>query len=1131
MRIIKTALIGMLVLACTSAYAQTGDQVTAVANGLAVGQWGIVPLNSTIHVLTDGAGSSDNMAYAHRGAWDPNREVLHFMGASHPDDYLHYWTFTESTNNFATVCQSANSRTNDTPYWTDLTASAGAGNVLHSVDGFHFPNAVVGMYVYVSSGTNFNNTISSPILILSEASDGSSITLASSATNGSAASGGTAYIQNPGCPANNSATTPQPTISHQYGHVVVDPLSGSVFYHEYAIGSGPVVVDYLPNGVFNPPTSQWTQTPFTTNSAVTASADNCGWWEGPIFKGTQVTTGVNATDIESDFAGSFFCYFGTFGQMGFFSPLRKSTSLTATQGWFLSDTDSALTTGSVGGIYQSEGDYNPFCNCEVHGGGNNNTTFSNFGSPDMTSTAGSKVIVSASSSLPSAALGLGSQYIFINEGTLCGASGSHFIAGYYLVDHWISATSLALTTDPTDGTNATGGCYQYSEANYYKLWRYDSDGVVTQLTDSPIPIGDSHAGNIVADPMSNKFIVMAVGCMPYCIGSTNNTSGFKVYSLDPFAFNGTSGRYGVYTLVTTPPLGTVGAQNSGAFCWGDCGGSMISWAMKDHGVIAYLFDWSGTAALLLYKATGLQTLATQCAQTGVLRCEDFELDSHMQPRYSGITFSGAVGGSVTGSWDGTFRPYGLVEDDGSAFPGTYTQATKDCTVFATGTCSIKFTIPADGQPTATPMWYANLSDNLATTCGASSKCYMMWRQRFGTGWGNYPSGEGMKHFGISQGDPDSMTWSLICQTVDIAVLNVNNRGFPATEQSCGGSSSHVGYWPFEPNYTTQYGPDLLLESARSTPYCSYEQVNHHPGDPSNCDDYTFNQWITYYAEIDLGPLGSGAWATQTPAGVSSGSGTQTNLAYDTCSGPCSGSGTTFDVTEVSSTHTSPAKIHTLGTNNTQQDVLTIKGGHLGGSDGINDLVLSSTAAQGIVGQAPNDEYVNSTWRLWAAADGSPYLQPVANYGPYNWSNLGQTIGKIYLLTQDTDRCVYAWGDLATSGAGSLRITTVAGPAFNAGLVGATMSVGAGTNFVVGNYLVTAYNSGDGSLSLASSPTPSGGGSGGVAINFGGCLDSNPASAMWADGLVLSSNPIGLPTASGQAPTIGGLPSRIRFRPH
>ena len=80
-----------------------GALLTAAA-ALGPREWGTVTQNSTSQTLegtNSGAGSGSVLGFGMEGIWDDERGILHFCGSDHGDGTTDYYTYTESSNNWA----------------------------------------------------------------------------------------------------------------------------------------------------------------------------------------------------------------------------------------------------------------------------------------------------------------------------------------------------------------------------------------------------------------------------------------------------------------------------------------------------------------------------------------------------------------------------------------------------------------------------------------------------------------------------------------------------------------------------------------------------------------------------------------------------------------------------------------------------------------------------------------------------------------------------------------------------------------------------------------------------------------------------------------------------------------------
>src|SRR6266849_1204040 len=99
---------------------------------------------------------------------------------------------------------------------------------------------------------------------------------------------------------------------------------------------------------------------------------------------------------------------------------------------------------------------------------------------------------------------------------------------------------------------------------------------------------------------------------------------------------------------------------------------------------------------------GAQDFPTRCAQPGVIRCVGFENAS-----------------DITGT-------YG----DNSGITSGATTPSLDTSVKASGTSSLKFTIPSMSSADTSGSYFTNFSSDLSVQFGENQEFYIQWRQRF-----------------------------------------------------------------------------------------------------------------------------------------------------------------------------------------------------------------------------------------------------------------------------------------------------------------------------------------------------------------------------------------------------------------
>jgi hypothetical protein len=204
--------------------------------------------------------------------------------------------------------------------------------------------------------------------------------------------------------------------------------------------------------------------------------------------------------------------------------------------------------------------------------------------------------------------------------------------------------------------------------------------------------------------------------------------------------------------------------------------------------------------------------------------------------------SGGSGGAY-GLNSGIFPPFGTSD---------YTRATRDTTVMASGSSSLRFTIPANSPSDSSGAYFTNFSTDLSTQFGANSDFFIQWRQRFSPEFltTHFAGGGGWKQVIIGTGDVPG-TLSTSCTTLETVVQNTFTRGFPQMYNSCTGSASHGPYNPFEEPFGAF---DFKFQNAMPAPYCLYSQRNTSFFPPvGNCFGYVANEWLTFQVEIKTGP--------------------------------------------------------------------------------------------------------------------------------------------------------------------------------------------------------------------------------------------------------------------------------------
>jgi hypothetical protein len=242
----------------------------------------------------------------------------------------------------------------------------------------------------------------------------------------------------------------------------------------------------------------------------------------------------------------------------------------------------------------------------------------------------------------------------------------------------------------------------------------------------------------------------------------------------------------------------------------------------DHMRIAF-----GLTILLSGSSALAADFQTRCQAAGVVRCVEFDSASTLTGSYGDN--SGILTGAATPEIDSSMR--------------------------ASGTGSLKFTIPSNSGANSSGSYFTNFSADLQTQFGENREFFVQWRQRFSPEFLStlYQGGGGWKQVIIGTGDVPGTPYSS-CTALETVVQNTVHRGFPQMYNSCSGSASHPPYHGFEQPFN---GSDFKLQNARSSPYCLYSQGNTNPktyfSPAGNCFPYYPNEWLTFQVSIKTGP--------------------------------------------------------------------------------------------------------------------------------------------------------------------------------------------------------------------------------------------------------------------------------------
>lgn len=120
-------------------------------------------------------------------------------------------------------------------------------------------------------------------------------------------------------------------------------------------------------------------------------------------------------------------------------------------------------------------------------------------------------------------------------------------------------------------------------------------------------------------------------------------------------------------------------------------------------------------------------------------------------------------------------------------PDTSRRPEIDVTTKASGTGSLRFTIPPRTGANTSGLFMFNFADDLSVQFGEGDELYIQWRQRFSpellTTY--YENGLGWKQLILGEGDRANFN-SPGCTQLELVVANLKQHGFPQMYHSCGG---------------------------------------------------------------------------------------------------------------------------------------------------------------------------------------------------------------------------------------------------------------------------------------------------------------------------------------------------------
>ena len=186
--------------------------------------------------------------------------------------------------------------------------------------------------------------------------------------------------------------------------------------------------------------------------------------------------------------------------------------------------------------------------------------------------------------------------------------------------------------------------------------------------------------------------------------------------------------------------------------------------------------------------------------------------------------------------------------------------TTDCTVAADG-CSLKFSI-LQGYKQGEPGWFDwNFSPDLSKTFGNGQEFFVQYRERWDSGMmngANFPSGEGIKHDIITEGDSNTVQAGDCSNSPGevVTIQDGNGAAYPSMYHNCGYSGGSLAF--MQSGYELIQlggiaGSNFLDQDASGCPH--YSGAGTPTSDPT-CWNYVANEWFTVQVHVKVGAFGS-----------------------------------------------------------------------------------------------------------------------------------------------------------------------------------------------------------------------------------------------------------------------------------
>jgi hypothetical protein len=416
-------------------------------------------------------------------------------------------------------------------------------------------------------------------------------------------------------------------------------------------------------------------------------------------------------------------------------------------------------------------------------------------------------------------------------------------------DVWTPGGQVFAIYNPVKNIMLFGGG-DAGSARHKNLYKLGPTGSAIRLPDPPSSPDNiyidsrSQSGLMTYDPVSGNFILL-----------TRDSAGTPIL----YQYDSDSNNWSRLSGVTIP--GAIEIGNWATLTAGNLAAAPIN----TYGLIMF---FTGSQQVYLYKnstnsntPTNNNTFTTLCVQSGVLKCVGFDSAADIP-----------MGNTASCQYQSMGYQFGIeypINCENPYHPGTYftgVPPTIDTATKASGTGSLKFTVPTNAPPGAAGDYFTNF------TPVGQGDLYIQWKQRFSPEmFQGYTDLNG--HTGPVGGQ--QAAWKLIIVGGgDIPPCSPNNATSWAYYPKGGCAPSHTyNAWVVQDYNQNQfplvyrgsfYNPMVdqsakfsygtSYQNARPSPYC----VNNGPG---TCFKEYTNEWLTFQIHIK-----QGAWSKGYDAG-------------------------------------------------------------------------------------------------------------------------------------------------------------------------------------------------------------------------------------------------------------------------